>query len=144
MGHIVMRRRPDWRARFDREVDRLRRAAFVWGENDCAVGLAGNLSLALTGVDSAAAYRGAYTSEIGALRILRAGGFATLGDLIATLAPEYDHPSRARIGDVGAVPVPGPFGHALAVVDYERLFVLTETGFGTLDRSAMVRAYKIG
>ncbi|MBD3785629.1 MAG: hypothetical protein IE922_01485 [Sphingomonadales bacterium] len=133
----------NWRAAFAAEVERLRRLPFAWGTHDCGVGLAGNLTLALTGVDVAAPWRGRYTTQAGALRVLRNDGFSTLGDLVASVLPEHDHRSRARVGDVGAIEAEA-FGHALCVVDFDRVHVLTPDGFGTLDRTAMVRAFKVG
>ncbi len=144
MTATELRRLPGWREAFAAEIDRIRRTPFSWGEHDCGPGLAGNLVLALTGVDLAAGYRGHYDDAAGAVRVMRAAGFASLGDMVASLLPEYDHPSRARIGDVAAVAVESPIGHALGVIDYERVFVLTEAGLGTVDRSEIVRAFRVG
>lgn len=144
MGETQLIRAPGWRGRFDQECDRIRRVPFAWGAHDCGVGLAGNLALSLTGVDVAARWRGRYATRAGALRVLRNDGFATVADAVASVLPEYDHPSRARIGDVGAIETGDAFGCALCVVDYERVFVLTEHGFGTLDRSKMTRAFRVG
>ena len=141
---MMLQRVDNWRAAFSAEVERMRRLPFEWGTQDCGVGLAGNLTLALTGVDVAAPWRGRYSTQAGALRVLRNDGFENLGDLVASVLPEYDHPSRAMIGDVGAIEADGGFGHALCVVDFERVFVLRPDGFGTLDRSQMVRAFKVG
>lgn len=137
-------RLPNWRARFDAECDRIRLTPFAWGSHDCGPGLAGNLTLAITGVDVAAAYRGRYTTMTGALRVLRNSGFSTLGDLVASMLPEHAHPSVARIGDVVAIASNSAFGHALGVVNGERVFVLTERGIGTVDRSDAVRAFRVG
>ncbi|MCM2472160.1 hypothetical protein HGO38_01545 [Rhizobium sp. CG5] len=137
-------RLPDWRARFDAQCDRMRLQPFSWADNDCAIGLAGNLVLALTGVDVVAAYRGRYSTRVGAIRCLRGSGFATLGDLVASLLPEHAHASMARVGDIVALPDDGPFSHGLGVVNGERVFVLTDAGFGTVDRAQAVRAFKVG
>lgn len=141
---MELARLPDWRARFDAECDRIRLTPFAWGAHDCGPGLAGNLTLAITGVDAAAKYRGRYTTMTGALRVLRNSGFETLGDLVASILPEHDHPSMARVGDVVAIRSDSAFGHALGVVNGERVFVLTERGIGTVDRSEAVRAFKVG
>lgn len=141
---IELTRLPNWRARFDAECDRIRLTPFSWGSHDCGPGLAGNLALAVTGVDVASHYRGRYTTMIGALRVLRNSGFSSLGDLVASLLPEHDHPSMARVGDVVAIASASAFGHALGVVNGERVFVLTERGIGTVDRSDAVRAFRVG
>lgn len=141
---IELTRLPNWRARFDAECDRLRLSPFAWGSHDCGPGLAGNLTMAITGVDVAADYRGRYTTRTGALRVLRSGGYETVGDLVASMLPEHEHHSMARIGDVVAIPTESAFGHALGVVNGERVFVLTENGFGTVDRCEAVRAFRVG
>ena len=140
---ITLKRLPRWRAAFEAEADRLRFQPFVWGQNDCALGLAGNLVQTLTGVDMVAPWRGQYDSPGAALRLLRAEGAASLGDMVARMLPEIP-PARARIGDLGAIATDDQFGHALCLVDYERVIGLTDAGFAFLDRGLMVRAFKIG
>lgn len=133
-----------WRRALNAEIERLRRSPFAWGAHDCGPALAGGVVLALTGVDVAAPWRGRYDSAKGALDVLAADGFATLGDLVASLLPEYDHVSRARVGDLVAYAVPSPLGHALGVVVGERAMVMTETGLGTLNYLAAARGYRVG
>lgn len=139
-----LRRKDNWRACFSAEVDRIKRTPFAWGEHDCGPGLAGNLVYAVTGVDCAAQFRGQYSDPLGAARIIREAGFDNLADAVASMLPEYDHPSQARIADVAAIKVDSVFGYALGVIDYERVFVLTENGMGTVDRSEIARAFKVG
>ncbi|WP_176086995.1 hypothetical protein [Martelella sp. HB161492] len=138
-----LKRLDGWRARFDAACDTMRSEPFSWGENDCAVGLVGNLTLALTGADLAAPWRGRYTTAIGALRVLRHDGFADLGALAASILPEC-HIARARIGDIAAIPSEDGFGFALGVVNGERIFVLTDAGFGTVDLMTAKRAFRVG
>ncbi|NTB96926.1 hypothetical protein G6M84_10395 [Agrobacterium tumefaciens] len=137
-------RKDDWRARFAAEVDRIKRTPFAWGSHDCGPGLAGNLVYAVTGVDCAAQWRGEYDDALGAARAMRDAGFDNLADLVGSMLPEYEHPSQARIADVAAIKVDSVFGYALGVIDYERVFVLTENGIGTIDRSEIARAFKVG
>lgn len=137
-------RKSDWRARFAAEVDRIKRTPFAWGSHDCGPGLAGNLVYAVTGVDCAAQWCGEYDDALGAARAMRDAGFDNLADLVASMLPEYEHPSQARIADVAAIKVDSVFGYALGVIDYERVFVLTENGIGTIDRSEIARAFKVG
>lgn len=138
-----MTRLPDWRARFAAEMDRQRRAAFSWGWQDCALGLACGAVQAITGVDLGADLRGRYTTPAGAWRVLKREGFDDLGDMVAAKLPEQ-HPAFARIGDIGLIAAEGPIGHALCVVDVSGLIVLTEQGHGRRPRSDLVRAYKVG
>ena len=144
MGPKELKRLNDWRARFDAACDEMRLKPFEWGGNDCAAGLAANLVLALTGVDVAADYRGRYKTRAGALRAMKAAGFASLGDLAASFLPEHEHPSMARVGDIVTVETADAFGEGFGVVNGERVFVLTEHGFGTVDRSLANRAFKVG
>lgn len=141
---IALIRKNDWRARFAAEVDRIKRTPFAWGNHDCGPGLAGNLVYAVTGVDCAAQWRGAYDDALGAARAMQDAGFDNLADLVASMLPEYEHPSQARIADVAAIKVDSVFGYALGVIDYERVFVLTESGIGTIDRSEIARAFRVG
>lgn len=132
-----------WRKPFKQTVDDLRRKPFVWGENDCGIGLACKLTLAITGVDFGAPYRGRYDSAASAYRLMRDEGFDDFADLVASILPEV-HPSKLRIGDLAAIAVDSPFKHALGVVNGERIFVLTEAGFGTRDLLDAARAFKVG
>lgn len=138
-----MKRLPDWRARFEREIDAIKAKPFAWGEHDCGPGLAGRLVFALTGEDVAAPYRNAYTDALGALRAIREAGFTDLAELAASIAPEI-HPSRARIGDIAAYRMDTPFGWALGVVNGERVYVLRPEGIGTLSLAMADRAFKVG
>lgn len=132
-----------WRGRFDAACDAMRRTPFSWGDNDCFVGLVGGLSAALTGEDVSAPWRGRYTTAVGALRVLRNDGFDNLADLAGSVLPEI-HISRARIGDVAAIPSDDGFGFTLGVVNGERIFVLRPEGFGTVDLMTAKRAFRLG
>ncbi|WP_029723070.1 DUF6950 family protein [Sinorhizobium medicae] len=139
----ALKRLPGWRRRFEAAIDEIKARPFAWGEHDCGPGLAGRLALAMTGVDCAAQYRGAYDSASGALRVMRDAGFDNLADLVASVLPEV-HISAASIGDIAAVPDDTPFGYALGVVNGERIFVLKTDGVGTVDLLDATRAFKVG
>ncbi len=141
MSELV--RLQDWRARFVAEVDRLKHTPFAWGEHDCGAGLAGNLVLAITGVDCAAQWRGTYASAAEGLTLMKRAGFGNLADMVAMMLPEI-HPSEARIGDIAAIEIDTPFGYALGVVNGERVFVLREDGMGTVDLLDAKRAFRVG
>lgn len=138
-------RKDDWRASFDAECDRLWRTPFSWEtQDDCVLGLAGNLVTALTGVDMVAQYRGVYQDEAGALKVIHDAGFTSIGDMVASMLPEYEHPSMATVGDIVAIDTDSEFKHALGVVNGERILVLTTRGVGTIDRGRASRAFKVG
>lgn len=138
-----LKRLPDWRRRFEEAMDEIKARPFAWGDHDCGPGLAGRLAYAITGVDCAAQYRGAYDSASSALRVMREAGFSNLGDLVASILPEV-HISAASIGDIAAVPDDTPFGFALGVVNGERIFVLKADGVATVDLLDATRAFKVG
>lgn len=138
-----MKRLDDWRARLSDELDAQRRAPFVWGSHDCAIGFACRVVEAITGEDLAEPYRGKYDSPLGALRILRDSGALTLGDFVAMHLPEIK-PAFANIGDLCLVPATGPIGQGLGMVDASGLVVMTEAGHGRLPRSKMIRAFSVG
>lgn len=143
MTSPTLRRLPDWRGRYEAAIDEIMRTPFAWHSHDCGPGLAGRLVLAVTGVDLSAQYAGDYHDATSAARLIRKLGFATLGDLVASMLPVI-HPSRAEIGDIAAMAVDGPIGHALGVVNGERIFVLTETGIGTVDLLDAAMCFKVG
>nr|WP_319250509.1 hypothetical protein [uncultured Celeribacter sp.] len=137
-------RRADWRARLAAEMDRQRRTPFAWGPHDCALGLAAGAVEAITGADLRAGMSGRYQTARGALRVLRAEGFETLGDAVAALLPEHDNLLMARVGDIAVIAAEGPVREALAVVDVSALIVLTEQGHGRRPRAEMLRAFRVG
>lgn len=142
---IALKRLPDWRARFEEACDKMKYDPFVWEKNDCAIGLAGNIVLAITGTDVVTAYRGKYSSAESGFKLMRKSGFENLGDMVASIIPEYpEGASRAKIGDIVAQKIDTPFGWALGVVNGERVFVLTEEGHGTKDLLDFTRAFKVG
>lgn len=139
-----MKRRPDWRQRFEAAIDDIRRTPFEWGTHDCGPALAGRIVLAITGEDIAAPYRDRYRTASEAVRLVRELGFTDLADLAASMLPEI-HPSKARIGDIAAFPMEGSaFGSALGVVNGERVFVLRHEGIGTMGLLQAHRAFKVG
>lgn len=141
----MLTRLPDWRARLAAEMDAIRATPFVWGSHDCLTGLMGRTVAAITGADVVAPWRGRYTTQTGALRVLRRDGFADLGELAATLLPALEHPSMARVGDVLAIPSEDAFGVGLGLCDGERAFMLGEAaGLMTIDRVHAVRAWQVG
>ena len=133
----------DWRRRYETTIDEIKARPFEWYEHDCGRGLAARLVLAITGTDLSDRYADRYADAAGAAHVLRKYGFASLGELVATMLPVI-HPSRAEIGDIAAIPMEGTIGHALGVVNGERIFVLTESGVGTVDLLNAAMCFKVG
>ncbi|ORE89738.1 hypothetical protein [Aurantimonas sp. 22II-16-19i] len=138
-----MQRLCDWPARLHAFIDQVKRSSHRYGTQDCLVGFAFGAVTALTGEDPAALYRGRYDTAKGALRVMREAGHANLADLVASHLPEI-HVSRARLGDLAAIPDGSPFGFALGIVNGERLLVMREDGLGTTDFTAATRAFRVG
>lgn len=136
-------RKRDWRSRYEAAIDEIMTKPFEWKIHDCGPGLAGRLVLAMTGVDLSAQYAGDYHDAASAARLIRRLGFATLGDLVASMLPAIP-PSMAQLGDIAAIAMDGPIGHALGVVNGERILVLTETGIGTADLLDAQTCFKVG
>jgi cell wall-associated NlpC family hydrolase len=111
MGRHV-NRREDWPERLAAFIEAARARPFSWGANDCML-FAADAIAAMTDVDLAAGFRGAYADEAGANAVLAPyGGIAGL--LTAILGPPLDTPALAQRGDV--VIFPGESGDTAAVV----------------------------
>lgn len=141
---IQLKRVPGWLTAYHAAIEEIRRTPFSWDAHECATGLAARVVQAITGHDIAAPYRGRYNDAISAHGVVRDAGFATLADLVASILPEYGHPSEAHIGDIAAIADETPFGHALGVVNGDRIIVLTESGLGSVDRAKASRAFRVG
>ena len=141
---IPLTRLPDWRTRLSEFIDAVRRTPFEWGTFDCGTGLAGPAVAALTGVDVCLPYRGTYASPQAAMRVVLAAGHRNLGDLVASILPELQHPSQATVGDIAAVETGSALGWSLGVVNGERIFVLRENGLATVELLTAKRAFKVG
>lgn len=94
----MTRRLHDWQLRLEACIAERWARPFEWGVHDCTL-FAADCVLAVTGVDHAADFRGKYTTEIGARKLLlRAGGLEAIA--IGSLGAEI-HPALAQAGDVG-------------------------------------------
>lgn len=138
-----MARSSQWRRKFEAVIDDIKSRPFSWEDNECATGLVGRVVKAVTDQDLAAEYRGTFKDAAGALRVMKKAGFDDLADMVGSILPEI-HPSQAKIGDIAAIKMDSPFGHALGVVNGERVFVLMEGGIGTVDLLECGRAFKVG
>lgn len=105
-----MERLPDWPTRLAEFIEARRERAFSWGESDCCLFVCDGVE-AITGVDPGARWRGLYSSEKGARRLMRDnGGVAGLASLaFGSPAPG----ALAGRGDV--VLIDTPDGEALAL-----------------------------
>lgn len=65
-----MPRYRDWTTQLHNTIKAANTRPFSWGEFDCCL-FAADCCIAICGIDPAASYRGRYTTEIGAKRVLR-------------------------------------------------------------------------
>jgi hypothetical protein len=137
-----MTRHRDWRRRLHEAIEARRRVPFSFAAGvDCALFVADCLQ-AITGEDPAADFRGRYSSDIGAMRVIRNAGFANLADLVSSRLDEIA-PVRAQVGDVAFIPDESPFGGALGIVIGEQVACLHVDGIGSVPRTLMTRAFRV-
>jgi hypothetical protein len=134
-------RRYDWRSRLAAYITQATREPFDWGTHDCALHAA-NAVLAMTGVDLAAEFRGAYSTPEGAYKALRKLDLDDVAGLAASRLPEIP-PALASAGDIAVVLVENE--PALGVVIGERISVIRpgEHGGGTVALTDAVRAFRV-
>lgn len=120
-----------WPETLSEFIEARRNTPFVWGETDCTL-FAADAVKALTGVDPAAQYRGKYSDQKGALRLIKEAGslsglvplesipvqFASRGDVVL-LDTESGQALGVHLGRVIAGQGPTglmfvPTSHALA------------------------------
>ncbi len=88
-----------WPDALNEYIERKRRAPFAWGSNDCCLFAADWVQIC-TGVDYAQAWRGSYSSGLGAVRLLdEAGGVEAMVD---ALGLQRVAPQLAGRGDIVA------------------------------------------
>jgi hypothetical protein len=138
-----MKRRGDWHSRLNTFIDDVKRKPFAWDHHDCFCGWAAAAVLAMTGEDIGAPYRGKYTTARGAASVMKRAGFDNLGDGLASLLPEI-HVSRARLGDLVAIPDDSRFGFTLGIVNGEMILVLGEKAMGVVPMTKTMRAFAVG
>lgn len=135
-------RREDWRKRLGAYVASVRTQPYQHGLLDSWLFVCDAVE-AMTGVDHAEKQRGRYKTARGGLGIIRRAGADNLAEFVAQHFEEHASPVFAQIGDVMAIPVEGPFGFALGILNGERVLVVTEHGIDTRDRSEASRAFKV-
>jgi hypothetical protein len=139
----TIQRRGDWHSRLNAFVDGVKRMPFDWATNNCGEHFAFGAVKTMTDVDIGSHYRGRYTTAAGAVRVMRKDGFDNLGDLVASHLPEI-HPSRARLGDLAAIPDDSPFGFTLGVVNGETVLMLGEHSMAVVPISQAARTFAVG
>jgi len=134
-----MMRLKDWQSRFAALVAGARARPFEWGTHDCCLWAADAVQ-ALTGRDPAAQWRGTYSSELGAFRIVfKLGGLPA----IAALGGAEIDPALAVTGDVGTVRWPDGIVSLGVCGGDGRWMVAGDAGLVTL-RDCALRVWGVG
>lgn len=134
-----MTRLIDWRTRLVAYIAQHAGSEFRPGRMDCALFAAGAVA-AMTGVDPARGWRGAYRSLKVGQEKLQAAGHADHVAFLASLLPEVPT-AFAHQGDVAVVEDDGV--PCLGIVQGEMIYVVTLQGFGLVPRERMVRAFSV-
>lgn len=140
-----MTRFEDWPIRLDRFLQAASGRPFSWGGHgggsDCAL-FAADAVQAIRGDDPAAAFRGRYTTAIGAARALKRYG---AGDLESTatmmLGEPLANPLLAQRGDV--VSVDTEDGPALGVCVGAKVAVVGKTGLVQMQLRGARKAWRV-
>jgi hypothetical protein len=102
----------NWSERLEDVVIAHRTRAFSWGESDC-LQFAGSCVEAVRGDNPAAEYRGTYSDEAGAAKILLKLGVRDAPGMLASLFAQRGGVLNAQRGDLAALREPSgddPFG----------------------------------
>lgn len=107
-------RHEDWPERLQAYVESHRNAAWVWGQHDCAMFASGAVQ-SVNGTDPFATYRGRYSTEAEAERLIdAAGGFEALCTSVLG-EPQRAADARPRRGDLVYGPLRKDGAEGLAV-----------------------------
>lgn len=129
----------NWPSIMRRAIAAHARQPFVWGASDCSFVF--DIIRDMTGRDPIAEIRG-YSSELGALRALRAAGYATTLDLIERNFVEIP-PATAQRGDIG---YPSNIAHPLmspAIIDGANCYSKEPRGAVVFPRNHIARAWRV-
>lgn len=133
-----MTRDPNWPKLLTCFVEERRGVPFAWGGQDCCL-FAADWVLLCTGEDPAAAYRGTYSSLLGAMRHIKAAGGVRQMPLQAGLTTIA--PAMARRGDLVAEVT--PLGLALGVCLGRHHTFPGRTGLIFHHRHAVLDAWRV-
>ena len=131
-------RHPDWQIRIIKTIQAASERPFCWGENDCSLFVA-DACLAACDKDPAAAYRGRYSTEIGAKRVLA----KTHGDIPAALDALFARIPVAMAQRGDALVFDGPQGQTAAVMWAGQVWAMTEQGARPIPDAVPLFAWRV-
>jgi hypothetical protein len=126
-----------WEALLAAHIADARGKEFAWGERDCALWCADWVRLC-TGTDLGADWRGRYTTEKGAARLMARQGYSSLAAIPDRHLPTIPV-AKAKRGDV----VLNADG-CLGICDGRLSHFLTESGITSIETLRCARAWAVG
>ncbi|MBC3411275.1 hypothetical protein HU720_08155 [Pseudomonas sp. SWRI51] len=126
-------RNRNWTTQLAHTIKAATERPFSWGEFDCCL-FAADCSMAICGVDPAASYRGRYTTETGAKRLLKRNHGSLEGAWDACFSRV--EPAFTQRGDVALYD--GPNGRGVAVYWAGDFWSASEEGVGRIDCAPLV------
>jgi hypothetical protein len=144
IGPLIRRR--DWEARLGSYFQSRSDSPFHYGVHDCCLFVCGAI-LAMTGIDVAAPFRGAYRSRKEAMQLLcNYAGDSSVQAIVEKVTREYQMPRvdtvMAQRGDV--VLIKRPNDYSLGIVDLQgKVAVAIDTGFTRIPISFAARAWHV-
>lgn len=137
MGALVTRP-ADWDVRLWAYIDAAQAQPFAWGTHDCATWVAG-WGREVTGEDHAAAWRGRYDTEVGAVRMIRRAGYRDMAQWVSEICGDpLAHRLMAQRGDVALVE------GALGIVTGGQVALLGPQGLAFRPLTDAALAWRIG
>jgi len=133
-------RREDWEQRLSSLCIDKSEVPHVWGEWDCVIFCAMAVE-EMTGENLIADIKGAWTSKIGAARVIKNNGFDSLGDMVADRLKEKPLPFIKR-GDV--VLCDGPDGEFIGIVMGHFSVGPGPTGLASVPIDQAIRGFEVG
>jgi hypothetical protein len=130
-----MTRRSTWEADLAAYIAEHDGAPVVWGERDCCLWSAGAAAVQ-TGIDNAAAFRGQYSTEIGAAKALRRIGAGCIESTFDSFYPERPL-AFARRGDLVFN------GEAVGVCVGTVALFLSDDGYSHVPRGQWVKVWAV-
>jgi hypothetical protein len=136
----LIRRVPDWDRRLARVTEKHIALPGEWGVADCGL-TASDVALAVIGNDFLGVFRGRYSAELGAARIMRKQGWETMEDV---LAAHFDRMPRlhARRGDLVIVERAGAL--SAGYICEHGAAVKSERGLSFVPQTEIRSAWKVG
>lgn len=131
-----------WEQRLWKVTNDLLSEPFAWGRNDCCL-FASDCIMAVTGEDLGAEFRGTYSTEREAKKILASLDCKNVGDLASRYLPEIKV-SLAQRGDIVMMPSIEEGNFYLAVVVSHTAVGPTSRGMLHSPKKNAVRAWRVG